>query len=147
MTGRSTHVRLGAALLLVLMFGAGAVMGAAAAHLRARPTEDPTDRMLITIESPTRLPKELMDLHLTAAQSRVVDSLLSQSRPKVDAVLRETAPRLQAIVDSTDVRVRAVLTPAQRAALDRSRRERQPIFLLQRRSDSGALRVDTLRRP
>jgi Spy/CpxP family protein refolding chaperone len=116
--------RLVAALVLVVVFVAGLLTGAWGSHF-VRPGRfgDPRPRFGAHRDQPF-----VEGLDLTAAQHAKVDTILARRRAEMDAFWRGPGLQLRAIVDSTREDIRAVLTPDQRAKMDRRheqfRRER-----------------------
>jgi Spy/CpxP family protein refolding chaperone len=107
--------RLVAALVLVVVFVAGLLTGAWGSRF-AHPGRfgDPRGhRDLPFVEG----------LDLTAAQHAQVDSILARRRAQMDTFWRGPGLQLRAIVDSTREDIRAVLTPDQRAKMDRRREQ------------------------
>ncbi len=115
--------------LLVAVFAAGGLAGAAIEHTRAAPA--PGERRDV-FRPPTELPRGGIprfyeDLDLSDAQRVEIRAILERSRPETDSLLQIALPRLRELTESTRAAIRDVLTPAQREELDarfRGRRER-----------------------
>jgi Spy/CpxP family protein refolding chaperone len=128
---RPGRARLLAVLLLLGVFTAGALSGAAADRLLEAREVDPTvapggpgrqspgprigDRMQFR-RSPVMMLEQR--LNLTEQQVEQVESIFEARRVRTEAILREFQPRLQAQRDSTDLEIRAVLTSEQAEAFD-----------------------------
>lgn len=113
-----------ATLLLVVVFGAGAAVGAALDHTRGggppRPAAAPPQQARAG-----RLPPYLEEMNLTAEQHAQIRKILEAQKPRVDTVMAGVMPRLQAISDSTFAQIRGVLTPDQQVQFDRARPRRE----------------------
>ena len=66
------------------------------------------------------------ELGLDSLERARVDSIIARRRLEIDSFWKGPGKSLRAIMDSTRDEVRAVLTPEQRAALDRRHTERRP---------------------
>jgi hypothetical protein len=109
-----------ATLLLVVVFGAGAAVGAAIDHSRTAPPP-----ALAPPGRPGRLPPYLERMDLTPDQHAKIKTILDAQRPKVDTVMSAVLPRLQALSDSTFAQIRGVLTPPQQSQFDHDRPRRE----------------------
>ncbi len=121
MTG-GTAGRFQTALLLIAVFAAGGLAGAAIERQRSHASEprpesregrgrgDRGDR--------NGLPSFLRDLDLTEAQRAEVERILEAARPESDSLLRITMPRLRELTRRTRAAIREILTPEQQARLD-----------------------------
>jgi hypothetical protein len=58
------------------------------------------------------------DLHLSAAQRPVVDSILAAKHRTIDTLMQTTRPRLDSVDDATATAIKAVLTPDQQPIFD-----------------------------
>ena len=141
------------AVLLVLMFAAGAAAGLAFGRTRPRAPAGgmPTGVPIATVDVQIRagIPEELRRLDLTPEQSRRIEAVLAAGRRRSDSVMRELGPRLRMVFDSVDAAVRAELTPEQRARLAASRRGR-PLRVIQESTvvnGKASGRTDTIRAP
>lgn len=105
---------LGLALLLVV-FAAGAVCGAAAFRLFAAPR---TMRQVSVRMAPSAGVAVYEDLTLTPSQRRQVDSILTSMKPVADSLLGSALPRLAQLADSANTAIRRVLEPEQIRKLD-----------------------------
>jgi Spy/CpxP family protein refolding chaperone len=120
---------------VALAFAAGVAVGVVADRWLA---PEPTARTRVIRD----LSGVLDGLGLTPDQRVIAESILAASAPRSEAALREAAGRLQDVADSVDARLRAILTPEQRARLDRLRR--QPVFMIKRKTPGQETTVDTL---
>jgi hypothetical protein len=120
--------------VLTLVFLTGAAVGITAHAIWSR--SEP--RAMLTASGMAGV---LDELHLTPSQRVTADSILDRSAPQSEALMLEMARRMGSVADSVDVQLRAILTPQQRRRLDELRRK--PVFLLRRRSKTGAEVVDT----
>jgi Spy/CpxP family protein refolding chaperone len=121
---------------VALAFAAGVAVGVVADRWLA---PEPTARTRVIRD----LSGVLDGLGLTPDQRVIAESILAASAPRSEAALREAAGRLQDVADSVDARLRAILTPEQRARLDRLRR--QPVFMIKRKAPGQDATVDTVR--
>ena len=139
-----------AAALLVSVFAAGALAGAAVLELRGPEPEfrgrfggpdgpgGPGDRRGgarvfrsggggppgVRLAAPPMLPRGMLErLELSEAQRSAVDSVLVHRRAQSDAVLRSMYPLLRAQLDSANAEIRALLTAEQQEIFDRMREE------------------------
>lgn len=104
--------------LLAVAFVVGALCGAAAARMLSE--RQPGG--FVTVPGPaevTGVPPVYNELGLSDAQRRRIEQILRSARPETDSLVQATLPRLRALADSIDREMRAVLTPEQRAELDR----------------------------
>ena len=125
MTSIMRRARVQGVLLLVAAFALGIAVGVVAAR-RSRPVP----QMLLTATD--RMPDEIARLDLSPDQRQQIRSVLRRGADRMFGVIREFDPRVQAAVDSTDAEIRALLTSAQIARLDSSRRARGPLLRQQR---------------
>jgi hypothetical protein len=140
LSGRRGSARLRAVLLLLLVFGAGALAGVAVTRVARTHVSDAPLRARLTLATPAVLDQ----LDLTPPQRQAADSILMRRDPRVEAIMREMIPRLNAVAESVDAELSHILTPAQRARLD-SLRGRQVLLLKHRDDATGKSRVDTVR--
>lgn len=110
-----------ATLLLVVVFGTGAAVGAAIDRSR---TAAPPPAAPAPPARPGRLPPYLERMDLTQEQHAKIKTILDAQRPKVDTVMSMVLPRLQALSDSTFAQIRGVLTPEQQTRFDHDRPRR-----------------------
>jgi len=108
------RLRLEGILLLVVLFGIGALTGMA--FERARRAQPPPAHP--APHEPMLPPRLHAELGLTAEQEERVQAILESHRPRTDAVLERFLPRLRAVADSIRADVRAVLTAEQQAVFD-----------------------------
>lgn len=132
MSGSRTRV----ALLLLLVFGAGAAAGVAADRLDLLPgaarAEQPAPRD-DSVRGPegrqTTIERFADELGLTAEQRGLIEEILDRFRQDVKAMRADFHPRYRALLDTTRTRIEAVLTEEQvaeyRALLEAQRRERR----------------------
>ncbi len=121
--------------VLTLTFLAGAVAGTVALKVWSR------SEMCATLKT-SNMSAVLDELSLTRAQRLTADSILEHSAPRTEAIMLELARRMRSVADSVDTQLRSILTPQQQRRLDELQRKR--VFLLKRRSKSGAEVVDTV---
>lgn len=115
--------------VLAVVFLAGGTGGFALARAVSPPapaavTMEAAGPEVVSMEAagPGTLPPPLLDeLGATAEQRAAIERIVERYRPRTEALLRQTFPALRAITDSVDREIRAVLTPEQRAKLDRLR--------------------------
>lgn len=132
-----------AAAAFLATFIAGALAGAAGGRMLGGGAT-PLGATLVTVSR--QMPGALRGLGLSADQERAIQSVFDRHQPRSDSLLRTLMPAVRAITDTLDAEVRAILTPSQRAQLDRMRRP-EPTFLLKHRGPFDSTeRVDTLRR-
>jgi Spy/CpxP family protein refolding chaperone len=140
----SSRARATAAVLLLALFGAGFAAGRAWDRLRPRRVE-----LINTIDVQVRtgMPDELTRLDLTPEQTAQVRARLQAGRQGADSVLQRLEPQLRAVLDSVDIHIRALLTPEQRAQLDKERKGRMLRVIEQKTTTDGktTTRSDTLR--
>jgi Spy/CpxP family protein refolding chaperone len=121
----ATRGRYLGALLLMVTFVAGALVGAAANRvLEARPVTALASAP-VSAGCADRDPDIFATLALTPEQRERVDEVLARRREQADAFWKESGPRLSELMDSTRAEIRTVLTPEQRAEYDRLRAERR----------------------
>ena len=131
---RARRMRLLAVLTLLVVFAAGALVGAAVQNARGGhdgPRGAPGRRggppPIFAEGSPVA-----ERLNLTAAQRDSIEKIVANDRIKADSLYRQMRPRLRARFDSTTAAIDAVLTPQQRAEWHKIRQE-----LDQRRGGRG----------
>lgn len=101
--------------LLLLAFVTGTLAGAAGHHfLRSPSFGGPGGRG--GMRGPAGM---LRELDLTPDQCARIRAIFAQHHPQMQVLLSETMPRMRAIADSMQTEVRAVLTPEQRAKLEK----------------------------
>lgn len=136
-----TRAGLLAVLVLVGVFVAGALAGAAAGRLLQAREPTPTfvpGRMVgrppIGRGEPRpgqlrRSPALMLQrrLDLTDEQAARVEEVFEARRERIEAILREVEPRMQAQRDSTDIELRSILTDEQREAFDEMIREQRVV--------------------
>jgi len=110
------RARLRSVLLLLAVFVAGALAGAAGDEWFTRRPAPPTSAARHVY------PGVLGRMHLTAAQHVAIDSLLNRERPRNEAILGGVLPILRGEADSLRASIRAVLTPDQQRLFDLERR-------------------------
>ncbi|MQA91638.1 MAG: hypothetical protein GEU90_15675 [Gemmatimonas sp.] len=128
---RPGRPRLLAGLLLVGVFSAGALSGAAANHLVNAGESEPFGQRVVRFgprsggpsdgrEQLRRSPAAMLErrLELTPEQAAEVEQVFEERRRRTEAILREVGPRLQTQRDSTDLEIRAVLIGNQIEAFD-----------------------------
>jgi Spy/CpxP family protein refolding chaperone len=132
MSGSRTRV----ALLLLVVFVAGAAAGVAADRLDLLPgaarAEQPAprdDRDSDRGSRQTTIERFADELGLTAGQRSAIEDILDGFRGDVKSLRAEFHPRYRALLDTTRTRIEAVLTEEQvvqyRALLESQRRERR----------------------
>lgn len=110
------RARLRSVLVLLVVFVAGALAGAAGDEWFARRPPPPPSRDRHVY------PGVLGRMHLTDAQHVIIDSLLDLERPRNDAILSGVLPILRGEADSLRASIRVVLSPDQQRAFDLERR-------------------------
>ncbi len=130
---RVLRTRLFAAVVLVLVFGAGVLLGLALDQGRHElGNEGDRDRAAEARRTPT-----YMQVHPTEQQKVLIDSIVGEHRAAMRALHEEFRakydPRYQALIKETREAIKGVLTPEQAtqydsivAANDRKRAERAP---------------------
>lgn len=122
--GRARRMRLLAVLSLLVVFAAGALVGAAVERGRddgpgrSGPRRGGGPPPLFAEGSPVA-----RRLGLTEAQRDSIETLTQRDRARGDSIFRETRRGMRVRFDSTMRAVEAVLTPDQRAEWDRIRQE------------------------
>jgi Spy/CpxP family protein refolding chaperone len=125
--GRARRMRLLAVLTLLMVFAAGALVGAAV--VRGRGHEGPPRGAGPRGGGPPPMFAEgspvAERLKLTAAQRDSIEHITERDRVRADSVFRATRRAMRQRFDSTMTAVDSVLTPAQRAEWQKIRREWQ----------------------
>lgn len=124
--GTGSRLRLIGATLLVVTFLAGALAGAAFHQVLLARETAPT-----RVDRPDRhdhrdgrhSPWE--GLGLTPEQQARIDAVLERRKRELDAFWEEHGPQMRAVYDSTRAEIQVILSPEQRAELDRRREERR----------------------
>lgn len=128
--------RLRAALLLLLIFAAGAAAGVAADRLHLLPGAVPAEAAAEGREArerrerhETTIERFADDLELTGPQRAEIEGILERYRAELKGMRREIRPRFRALVDSVRTEIETVLTPEQveeyRALLAKHRTRRE----------------------
>ena len=118
MSAGSRRVRLVTALLLVGIFAAGVVTGAAVCRWDRPPPPPPPGAL--------PLPPPWRDLGLSPEQTEKATAIARRHRPEVEAILRESFPRIHAIQRAMDDELLEHLTPEQRSRLEEIQRRPPP---------------------
>ena len=122
---RATRMRLLAVLTLLIVFAAGALVGAAVE--RGRGHDAPQRGGRGARGGPPPIFAEgspfVARLKLTPAQRDTIGKIMRNDRAKADSLYRQMRPRLRARFDSTTMAIEAVLTPEQSAEWKRVRQE------------------------
>lgn len=71
-------------------------------------------------------PMPLYKLGLDDAQTREIRAIMDRRRPELEAVIEPVRATLRQLHDDVEAEIREVLTPAQRDALERLKREGAP---------------------
>jgi Spy/CpxP family protein refolding chaperone len=116
-----SRARLLGLVVVVLAFVAGVTTGMA---IDRRPRQG----MSLTVTATDAMPRELERLGLTDSQRTEIRAILVRGRDRVIRVVRDFEPIMRTAVDSTDREIGTVLTPEQRAALERYRRDNPPMM-------------------
>lgn len=116
-----SRARLLGLVVVVLGFVAGVATGMA---IDRRPRQG----MSLTVTATDAMPRELERLGLTDSQRTEIRAILVRGRDRVIRVVRDFEPIMRTAVDSTDREIGTVLTPEQRAALERYRRDNPPMM-------------------
>lgn len=106
----SKRIRLLSAVLLLIVFLAGSLTGAAALD---RAPETRVSQRISVGSGPG-----LAALDLSAGQQASVDAIVAQHQPAADAIIQSAMQELLTIVEQMDAEVRAVLSPDQIERLD-----------------------------
>ena len=106
--------------ILAIMFGIGALLGAATMRVATSP-----ESALRAGEEPKKRPGLFETLELTDEQRVQVDAIMERRRAEVDAFWKEHGPQLRAITDSARAEIRTVLTPEQRELEEQFRAARR----------------------
>lgn len=107
------------ALMLIMVFVAGAMSGIA--FTRIKPAGINVNVRMVTTKE---LPRELRDLGLTKTQEDTLRQILNAGERRTLRVLNDFEPRLQQAMDSLDAEIHAALTPEQRTKFDETRKTR-----------------------
>ncbi len=124
--GRARRMRLLAVLSLLVVFVAGALVGAAVERGRHDgPGRDRPPRVARRGPPPMFAEGSPLAerLKLTPAQRDSIERITERDRVRADSVFRETRRGMRARFDSTITAVEAVLTPEQRAEWQKIRQE------------------------
>lgn len=133
--GSMNRTRMLAVLLLVSVFAAGLVAGAAINHLtgataEVRRGDGPRGGRMGPGgpggQPPSPAAMLARRLELTGDQREQVEAIFERRRQSTEVILSEFQPRIEAQRDSTDMEIRAVLTPEQTVEFDRIVAERPP---------------------
>lgn len=130
--GPSGRARLLGGLVLVVMFAAGGLAGAAMERVLSARELDPQ-----VAQEPDRANGEIDcdryrqrrrgpygSLGLTDEQAAQIDRIFEEQRTRMDAFWADAGPRMNTILDETRAQVRDVLTEEQREQNDRNREAR-----------------------
>ena len=117
---RDATVRLRAAAVLTVMFGAGTALGFAIDRDGARAPAEASEASRGVMRERAEPPNEwIIDrLDLAAEQRTRVDSVVAYYGARMGDLQKEYRPQYRAIVDSTDGALRALLNQEQRARYD-----------------------------
>ena len=116
-----SRARLLGLVVVVLAFVAGVATGMA---IDRRPRQG----VSVTVTATNAMPRELEQLGLTESQRTTIRGILVRGRDRVIRVVRDFEPMMRTAVDSTDREIGAVLTPEQRLALERYRKDNPPVM-------------------
>lgn len=130
--------RLLSLLLLVTVFLAGALTGAAVLETGfASPVDTPPSDEIA--------PRGLAALELTVEQRLAIDDILAEQQPEADSIVQASIAQIRALMEDTDTRVRALLTPAQTEMYEEVLAQQPRIRAVRRSVDpSGVTTVDTI---
>lgn len=115
----ATRARVLGALLLLVVFAAGAMSGVAYTRTK-RQGINVNVRMVAT----DKLPRELQALNPTPAQADSLRKVLHDGQLRTMRVLNDFEPRLRVAMDTLDAEIHAILTPDQRVKFDATRKQR-----------------------
>ena len=123
---RELRIRVGAAAVLMLVFGAGIALGFSLDG-RGQPSVQSTLPSLGPLADDASAPSDwIVDrLDLSAQQRAAVDSIVQHYGAKMGALQKKYRPLYRAIVDSTADALRALLDEHQRATYDSLEAEAQ----------------------
>ena len=148
----SSERKMAAAALLISVFVAGSLCGAAVMQfisvraggedvLMERPfSRGPMGmRPMMGMHDSLGMPREFRPMHiyehlaqrlnLTAEQQEEIQAILDQRRAESSAILEEMYPRLRASLDSIQAQIRAILTEEQAEMFDRFLGEGREMFM------------------
>jgi Spy/CpxP family protein refolding chaperone len=128
MASEARKVHLVTALLLVAIFGAGVVTGAAVCRWTAPPHGEWKPPHGPPPGGPP-MPPEWRALDLTADQAAQARQIADRHRPELEAAIKDTFPKLRAIDEQMEKELRAILTPEQQKKLDEVKAHRPPGFV------------------
>jgi hypothetical protein len=117
MIDRISRARVIGALILVIAFAAGVLVG------RYLPRE-PREGVTIIVRGSARIPEELEELGLTDSQRTIIRGFLHDGTLRIGSIVREFSVPIHAAIDSTDRQIRSVLSESQNRRLDDFRRVR-----------------------
>lgn len=121
--GRARLLALG---ILVVMFVAGALAGAAVTRVvnaEGSRRDGPPIMPRTSVFAPGSPLSQR--LKVTDEQRAQIEAIVARERPRADSAARQLRERLRAAFDSTNAQIRAVLTPEQRVEFDRFLAERR----------------------
>ena len=135
-----TRVRLLSALLLLTVFVAGSLTGAAT-------LDGSPDTRTPTTSTSVRATHDLTALDLSDGQRERVDEILERHQPAADAIIQDAMNDLRALMADVNDEVRGVLSPDQIEALDSLMSEGPRIQAVRRTMtlDGTVLDADTIR--
>jgi hypothetical protein len=113
-----------ATLLLAVVFGAGAAVGAAIDHTRSL-AASPAPAPAPPPQGARRLPPWLERMNLSQDEHARIKAILEAQKPKIDTIMDGIMPRLRAISDTTFVQIRSALAPEHQTEFDRDRPVRE----------------------
>jgi Spy/CpxP family protein refolding chaperone len=122
------RIRLQGIMLLVLVFLAGGLSGAALMRVSARGPEPHGPPLMEGPPgmTPGRIPPVFDRLGLSDDQRVRIQAAFDGARPKSDSILGAALPAVRAIMDSLREEIRAILTEEQRKQFDEMERNRPP---------------------
>lgn len=132
-----------AALLLVLVFSAGALAALAAADLGERGAEGPT---AVRVEAGPMGAGGLDDLDLSDEQRQAINTLFASYQPRTDEIIETALAELRTLMDRLDGEVRGFLSPDQLETYERLRMGGIRVQAIRRTMTAGGdtIRIDTL---
>lgn len=128
---KTTRLRLMGGAVLGLVLVAGGMTGAAidrAVTTREPAAREPRERDECARFRPERRRGPYDGLDLSAEQQQHVDAVLEQNRQRMDEFWKQYRPQMDSIVSQTRADIREILTPEQRAEMDRQRAEREALY-------------------
>lgn len=113
------RTRLLAGLVLLAVFLAGGLLGAAVEHWRSA-------RFPGFPGGPPPMPFFMDALGLSDEQGRQIEAIMNRHHPQMETLMQEVFPRMKSLTDAMEAEINAVLTPQQREKAEKMRRKFVP---------------------